>query len=511
MGVNCTAIEPPQDGDPKRPHTTSTYDAHMWSAAKKMNDSLSVVPEKTIDEVLPEAMLMEILSRLPDAWDLVNCAAVNRIFRSTYRHVKVVRFLYKREDSRRKGEPSVSFKETVAGTIQHLTSVENLRLEIEDAMQASRYKDEDCDIYSLWLSQQSFIYQWLPPWVSKSLQTLTVIDYGQQAIFHATPLLQILAAECKQLRTLELRNMFLDCRKLGEQDKLTKLTTLTLRCVKLTDTGLSDLNRCMPNLDTLTLVTVVGLREAEFKSDNLKVLCLGLATKVKSVKLVVKHLVKLQLKMACPDKLTVEAPDLECLAVCMDKRDKTQVEFQKVRLLKELLMGASEFSTLTNLSSCNQLLEKVFLDVPCMAFEDSGLWKGVLTNVPLAIPNMEEIRSCCPNLQTLSVGPGLWYALEEEHKEALNSRNESALKERLKWPTLRRLIVHLIVQKKENSMGLLTALVRSLPSLTLLEVYVHKDSKVDFQDFSRMKLQFSHLELKCDSWKKGLRFECFSF
>ncbi|CAM6086141.1 unnamed protein product [Calypogeia fissa] len=253
----------------------------------------------------------------------------------------------------------------------------------------------------------------------------------------------------------------------------------------------------MPNLDTLTLVTVVGLREAKFKSDNLKVLCLGLATKVKSVKLVVKHLVKLQLKMACPDKLTVEAPDLECLAVCMDKRDKTLVEFQKVRLLKELLMGASEFTTLTNLSSCNQLLEKVVLDVPCMAFEDSGLWKGVLANVPLAIPNMEEIRSCCPNLQTLSVGPGLWYALEEEHKEALNSRNESALKERLKWPTLRRLIVHLIVQKKENSM--------------LLEVYVHKDSKVDFQDFSRMKLQFSHLELKCDSWKKGLRFECFSF
>ncbi|CAM6114473.1 unnamed protein product [Calypogeia fissa] len=217
MGVNCIALEPPQDGDPKRPHTTSTYEAHMWSAAKKMNDSLSVIPEKTIDEVLPEAMLMEILSRLPDAWDLANCAAVNRIFRSTYRHVKVVRFLYKREDSRCKGEPSVSFKETVAGTIQHLTSVENLRLEIEDAMQASR-------------------------------------------------------------------------------------------------------------------------------------------------------------------------------------------------LLKELLMGASEFSTLTNLSSCNQLLEKVFLDVPCMAFEDSGLWKGVLTN-----------------------------------------------------------------------------------------------------DFSRMKLQFSHLELKCDSWKKGLRFECFSF
>lgn len=308
----------------------------------------------------------------------------------------------------------------------------------------------------------------------------------------------------KQLRTLELRNMYLDCQGLGETEKLSKVTTLTLRCVKLTETGLSDLNRCMPNLDTLTLVTVVGLKEAEFTSDNLKVLCLGLATKVKSVKLVAKHLVKLQLKMACPDNLVVDAPDLQCLAVCMDKREHTKVEFQNVRLLKELLMGASEFTTLTKLSMSNSLLEKVFLDVPCMAFEDSGVWKGVLSTVPLAIPNMDAIRSCCPNLQTLSVGPGLWYALEEKSAKS----GQSIV---LKWPTLRRLIVHLIVQKMETSMRLLTALVEALPTLSVLEVYVHKDSDVDFQDFAPLRHQFPLLEMRCDSWKKGLRFECFSF
>jgi hypothetical protein len=299
--------------------------------------------------------------------------------------------------------------------------------------------------------------------------------------------------------------MYLDCRSLGNKHKLSKLTTLTLRCVKLTDTGLSDLNRCMPNLDTLTLVTVVGLREAEFKSDNLKVLCLGLATKVKSVKLVVPNLVKLQLKMACPDKLTVDAPSLQCLAVCMDKRERTEVKFQNVTLLKELLMGASEFLTLTTLSRTNSLLEKVFLDVPCMSFEDSGVWKGVISTVPLAIPEMDAIRSCCPNLQTLSVGPGLWYALEEE-----STKNDSSVS-LSKWPTIRRLIVHLIVQSLELSMRLLTELVSAIPTLAMLEVYVHKDSKVDVNDFYRLNEQFPLVELKFDSWKKGLRFECFSF
>lgn len=292
--------------------------------------------------------------------------------------------------------------------------------------------------------------------------------------------------------------MYLDCR---DVTKMNKVTTLTLRCVKLTNMGLKELNECMPNLDTLTLVTVVGLKEAVFTSRNLKVLCLGLATRVKSVKLNVPHLVKLQLKMACPDKLIVSAPDLQCLAVCMDKRDKTMVQFENVKLLKELLMGASEFTTLTNLSQSNSLLEKVFLDVPCMAFEDSGGWKGVLANVPQAIPDMDAIRSCCPNLQTLSVGPGLWYALEA-------AKNEKIV---LNWPTLRRLIVHLIVQNMETSMGLLTALVRALPTLSILEVYVHKDSKVDVHDFYRLKVQFPQIDLKCDSWKKGLRFECFSF
>jgi hypothetical protein len=79
------------------------------------------------------------------------------------------------------------------------------------------------------------------------------------------------------------------------------------------------------------------------------------------------------------------------------------------------------------------------------------------------------------------------------------------------WPSIRRLIVHLIVQNLEMSMRLLAALVRTLPKLVMLEVYVHKDSKVNLDDFYQLKKEFAKLELKCDTWKRGLRFECFSF
>lgn len=311
--------------------------------------------------------------------------------------------------------------------------------------------------------------------------------------------------------------MFLDCspKQCGTtkdqitQTRLKDVSTLTLRCVKLTENGLDDLNTVMPNLKTLTLVTVVGLKDAKFVSEHLQVLCLGLATKVKSVKLVVKQLIKLQLKMACPEELKVIAPNLRCLAVCMDKRPDTKVEFECVNDLRELLMGASEFSTLHDLCKHNRQLEKVFLDVPCMAFEDNGGWKGVLPHVNLKnLPDMKHITSYCTQLHTLSVGPGLWHALEQDMMKNPDVFCPT-------WPNLTRLILHLIVQVIDVSIKLLKALVDAIPTLKTLEVYVHKDSKVDTQEFQQLKETVKELvprvDLKLDSWKKGLKFECFSF
>lgn len=297
------------------------------------------------------------------------------------------------------------------------------------------------------------------------------------------------------------------CGTAADQGKATRLcgvTTLTLRCVKLTENGLRELNECMPNLKTLTLVTVVGLKDARFKSDLLEVLCLGLATKVKTVKLEVNSLIKLQLKMACPDELRVEAGNLQCLAVCMDKRPDTIVDFKGVNKLRELLMGASEFSTLHTLCKSNPELEKAFLDVPCMAFEDNGGWKAVLNHVPLNLPDMKLIRVKCPKLHTLSVGPGLWYSLEEDMK-----KNPEVFAPT--WPALKTLILHLIVQEIEVSMKLLRGLVESIPTLVKLEVYVHRDSKAELEEFGQLTDLFPSLELKFDYWKKGLKFECFSF
>ncbi|KAL3692154.1 hypothetical protein R1sor_005805 [Riccia sorocarpa] len=463
---------------------------------------------------LTEDLLGEILSYLPDARDQARAETVSTSFRKSCKLVKKVKFLCRMRNVQRCTGPNAKyvtpFKDIVMSKIKSRNCVERLRLEIEDEMQASRFKEEVIEKNSLWISDDKFVVQWLPP-VSANLISLTVIDYGQQAIFHQTLLLQHLSNYCKKLKYLELRNMFLDCAPpasgTGDQAKPTRLlgvTVLTLRCVKLTENGLQDLNECMPNLTTLTLVTIVGLRDARFKSDNLKVLCLGLATRVKTVRLEANHLLKLQLKMACPDELRVEARRLECLAVCMDKRPDAVVDFKNVNRLRELLMGASEFSTLHILCSANPGLEKLFLDVPCMAFEDDGGWKAVLDHVPLKLPDMKLIKVKCTKLHTLSVGPGLWYALEHDMKE--NSEVFAPT-----WPNLVTLILQIIVQEVEVSLKLLRALLESIPTLEKLEVFVHKDSNMKLEEFGPLKELFPTVELKLDWWKKGLKFNRFSF
>jgi len=280
-----------------------------------------------------------------------------------------------------------------------------------------------------------------------------------------------------------------------------QLRALTLRCIKMTEHSLSDLNSSMPSLFTLALVSVFGIQVARLSSPNLQVLCLGLSTSAKIIDLHLPNLHKLQLKMTCPDSLLVNAPQLAYVAVCMENRDHSVVSFQNVNNLKELLFGASHFATLSNLMRTNPYLEKLFLDVPCMALGEDGKWEGVLQGVPLRVPDIAALKENCPSLHTLSVGPGLWHALEQ-----------GKMVER-KWPELKRLVVHVVVVKLETFVEMVKWIVKMVPTLVLMEIYVHEDSPVKVAEVWG-KCQEEVLvreKLHWGMWRRSLNFQCFSF
>jgi hypothetical protein len=304
-----------------------------------------------------------------------------------------------------------------------------------------------------------------------------------------------------RLKTIDLRNMFIDTTECIE---MPKLTSFTLRCVKVNNDALDHINEKMKSLQTLALLGVFGVLIGRLESPKLKVLCLGLSTKAKKVTMNLPNLSKLQLKMACPNELSIIAPELKFVAFNLEVQNCSSIEFCEIKQLQELLYGASKFFALSKLVKMNQFLNKVFLDIPCMALGEDGKWLGVLKEVTLNLPNFITLQYECPNLEILNIGPGLWHSME---------LNLPMVMEVKKWPPVKTLILHMIPQTLVTCVTLLKMFqMRMHDTLVNLEIYVHTTSPVDGNDFfEAIQDQVAHLSFKQKVWTKSLDFSCFTF
>lgn len=305
-----------------------------------------------------------------------------------------------------------------------------------------------------------------------------------------------------QLKTLDLRNMFIETQNCKD---MTSLTSLTLRCVKVTGNALQDINDHMPELKSLALLGVFGVTDGKLDFPKMEVLCLGLSTRARQVTIKLPVLVKLQLKMLCPEKLSIDAPALKFMAFNLEVQDPTGLDVKSIRSLQELLYGASSFTTLSSLVKTNVNLDKVFLDIPCMALGEDGNWLGVLKDIPLNLPDFSQLQER-KQLDVLNVGPGLWYSMEV---------NVDGLEKVENWPLYTKLILHMIPQRLDTCERVLRCLLKS--SVTTLQVYVHTSSPVEYHaiipkvEEILSYNQASDCVFKPNSWTKSLDFSCFSF
>ncbi len=311
------------------------------------------------------------------------------------------------------------------------------------------------------------------------------------------------------MKTIDLRNMCIDT---SECTEMRELTSFTLRCVKINNDALNDFSDKMKNLQTLALLGVFGIGTGHLKLQQLKILCLGLSTKAKVVTMELPSLTKLQLKMACPEEMSITAPNLKYVAFNLEVpfavgqegvTSSLALRFVDVKNMQELLYGASKFVALSDLVMGNRNLNKLFLDIPCMALGEDGKWLGVLKEVQLNIPSFTILQHECPDLEVLNIGPGLWYSMES---------NVEALKNVQRWPGVRTLILQMIPQKMETSVMLLKTLVTEIDTLVNLEIFVHTSSPVDSGEFFLViESQVQHLNPKRKLWTKSLDFSCFTF
>jgi hypothetical protein len=294
--------------------------------------------------------------------------------------------------------------------------------------------------------------------------------------------------------------MFIDTENCKD---MTSLTSLALHCVKVNSNALQDINDHMPKLKSLALLGVFGMTNGKLDFPEMEVLCLGLSTKAKEVTIKLPVLVKLQLKMQCPEKLSIDAPALKFVAFNLEVQESTTLDVKNICSLQELLYGASSFTTLSSLVKTNVDLDKVFLDIPCMALGEDGNWLGVLKDIALDLPDFSQLHDS-KKLDVLNVGPGLWYSMEV---------NVDRLETVEKWPPYTKLILHMIPQRLDTCERVLRCLLKS-SQVTTLQIYVHTSSPVEYRviipKVEEMMLSYDYnFKPIANSWTKSLDFSCF--
>jgi hypothetical protein len=399
----------------------------------------------------------------------------------------------------------MNIKEWILVILKGKLNIVQLRIEVEAPLQSKTVSEAERRRTDFWLTDSFHLSRWLPS-VGRTLEHLCIVDYGQQAIMRRSKIVKLLSENCPHLKTLDLRNLFIDT---SDCEIMPSMVNLTLRCVKVVSETLNHINIAMPNLQTLALLGVFGAEGGIFTLQHLKVLCLGLSTPATDVVMDCPKLEKLQLKMQSPHKLIIRAGNLKYVAFNMDVMEYCKVEMISMVGLRELLYGATSFVTLTSLIDKNMKnLEKIFLDIPCMALAEDGRFLGVLKDTTMVLPSFTKLHQC-EKLDVLNIGPGLWYSMETQ---------VPLLQAESKWPSMKNLILHMI----PHDMGAAITVLRMLLRLSVrsLVIFIHESSPMTMdlmtpeiegvvhdckQDYDQ------DIEFVIHKWNKHLDFSCFCF
>lgn len=424
-------------------------------------------PRQTSLEELPTPLLEDIIQRLEDARFIARVQLLCKEFRDAGNKVRSLRFVvlemyHERARDNAVDVPSVprirdpipdlessngqsrsltekrsfSFQSILEQILKPKVNIVQLRVEVEHNLQAKTVPDDERRRTDFWLTDPRFLRQWLPG-MGSTLQHLCIVDYGQQDITHRSTIIKTLSESCKQLKSLELRNMYIDT---SDCEEMPMMTSLTLRSVKVDGEALQHINDKMFKLQTLALLGVFGAQRGNLTFEDISAIYLGLSTPANIIEMNLPKVQKLQIKTQCPRQLIITAPALKYVAINVDgpSRWGCQVDDGSIRLQYR----ASSFITLSSSAEKNPNMEKIFkcnpygrlgedgrlmsdpehvpsetlgiascseytLDVPCMKLVRDGRYLDLLDDTPANIPSFTKLHEC-EHSEAADTPPGLW-------------------------------------------------------------------------------------------------------
>ncbi|KAI3495790.1 hypothetical protein L1887_38136 [Cichorium endivia] len=175
---------------------------------------------------------------------------------------------------------------------------------------------------------------WLPR-VSGALKSLSISDFWVQSCCRQSEVLSMVSACCHKLLELEVKNAWLSLENLNP---MPMLTSLTLERIRLDDNDISQVNKCLPNLQVLNLIDIEGLEVPIIRLLNLKT-CHWTVDHWSSMTLITPNLITLRLECIRLATLYVQAPMLSHFHLALDYAGVFFVkEFEN---LKTLLLESS--------------------------------------------------------------------------------------------------------------------------------------------------------------------------
>uniref|UniRef100_A0A7I4C8H5 F-box domain-containing protein n=1 Tax=Physcomitrium patens TaxID=3218 RepID=A0A7I4C8H5_PHYPA len=167
----------------------------------------------------------EIVHHVEDARDIAKLSVTCKSFQETGYNVRSMHVKVLNEDhewarnlvdmsSPNSGLESRNLKDTVVNIIAKKHCIKQLCIEVEPRLQSKEVPENEGQRTDFWMSDPYFVRKWLPR-AGATLQHLCIVDYGKQAIMRRSSVLKIISENCKLVKTLDLRNMYIDTSDCG--------------------------------------------------------------------------------------------------------------------------------------------------------------------------------------------------------------------------------------------------------------------------------------------------------
>ncbi|KAK6941416.1 hypothetical protein RJ641_026793 [Dillenia turbinata] len=439
-------------------------------------------------EDLPPPLILDILSRLHDAFDLARCRLTSKTLNSLSYEVKFVNLFcsYDRYLKSRSEETKYSitpFKTIFSNLISNMKSVESVCIGVEKELVGLSYDDLDDESDDLYLTDVAFVEEWLPR-VCGGLRSLAVLDFWMQSCWRKSEILALISSHCHHLLDLEIKNAWLSMDGLKP---MPALTTLTLEFIRLEDEDLKNVNNCFPSLQVLNLIGVGGLKEPRISLLQLKICHWSVSNAPLSLAVYAPNLIDLKLKCVKPKSLVLETPLLSDFHLEIDNTGN----FKVVELpeLKNLRIESPNLCGLLEMFPNVRTVKHVMLDTMKHGEEDDMLKFS-----------FEALADFFPKVKSIRLGPEAWSEMETCFRVGCYRRA-------IEMRTVKEIVAHLVLCDSEVTVAFISFLLEKCTNLSDMALLINRgvDSKVASNFISRCTALSSRVRWRWGMWKEGTK------